>query len=60
MARPAINIPILVEVAATMEPTKKTMLAMRRMGFRPKMSETLPHIGVDAAAESRYAEPIQV
>jgi hypothetical protein len=52
--------PILTEVAAMIEPTKKTTLAMRRMGFRPKISETLPHIGVDAAAESRYAEPIQV
>ena len=60
IALAAINIPIVTEVAAIKDPAKKMRLAMRGTGFRPHMSEILPHIGVDAATASRYEEPIQV
>jgi hypothetical protein len=41
-------------------PTKKITFATSTQGFLPKMSLTLPHNGVDAAAARRYAEPIHV
>jgi hypothetical protein len=52
--------PMFIERPAIRDPMKKTMFAMRRIGLRPQMSEILPHIGVEAALASRYAEPIQV
>ena len=51
---------MLCDVAATTDPTKKTTLAMRSKGLRPKMSLSLPHMVTEAAVESRYAEPIHV
>jgi hypothetical protein len=59
-ARAAMSIPMLFESAATRDPAKKTTLADIRIGFRPKISENLAQIGVELAAPSRYAEPIQV
>ena len=50
----------MLEDAQTAEPTKKTPTAARRMIFRPKISESLAHTGVDAALARRYADPIQV
>ena len=60
IALAAISMAALTLTADSSEPTKKTRLAMSSMGLRPKMSDTLPQIGVDAAAPSKYAEPIQV
>jgi len=51
---------MFLDRAATKDPTKKTTFAVMRIGFRPNMSETLAQIGVELAAPSRYAEPIQV
>jgi hypothetical protein len=51
---------ILTESAAINDPTRNTTFAIRRIGFRPKMSEILPQMGVVAAAARRYAEPIHV
>jgi hypothetical protein len=51
---------MLLERAATKDPTKKTTFAAMRIGFRPNISENLAQIGVELAAPSRYAEPIQV
>jgi hypothetical protein len=59
-ARAAMSMPMLLDSAATSEPTKNMTLADIRIGFLPKMSENLAHIGVELAAPSRYAEPIQV
>lgn len=60
MARAVISIPIVTESAAIKLPTKKTPFAIKRIGLRPKMSENLPHMGVEAAEPSRYADPIHV
>lgn len=49
MARPAIR-----------DPTKKMALVMSRHGLRPKISETLPQMGVAAEFAMRYAEPTHV
>ena len=57
---PASSMLILILKAAISDPKKKTILAVRRMGFRPNMSLIFPHVGVDAAAASKYAEPTQV
>lgn len=51
---------MLTESAAIKEPTKKMAFVVSKMGFLPKMSETLPHIGVAAEFAMRYAEPTQV
>jgi hypothetical protein len=42
-----------------MLPIKKTVFAIRMMGFRPKMPERVPQQGIDAALTRRYADPIQ-
>lgn len=55
-----MSIPIVTDSAAINDPTRNTTFAIKRIGFRPKISENLPHIGVEAAALRRYAEPIQV
>ena len=57
---PASNILMLIARAAINDPTKNTMLANRMTGFRPNMSLTFPHVGVAAAAASRYADPTHV
>lgn len=51
---------VVLEDAQIADPTKKIVTAARRIIFRPKISENLPHTGVDAALASRYAEPIHV
>jgi hypothetical protein len=60
IARPAISMPILVEVAQTIELKKNSAIDANTIGFRPQMSDSLAHIGPDAAFEMRYAPPIQV
>lgn len=60
IARPASSILIPVLSADIREPTRKTILATSSIGFRPQMSLNLPHVGVEAAAASKYAEPIHV
>lgn len=50
---PPSNILILIDKAAMRDPTKKMTFARSRMGFRPKISLNLPHVGVDAAAAKR-------
>jgi len=60
MTRPAISILMFTLNAQMSDPTKKTTFAVRIVGFLPKMSLILPHVGVAAAAASRYADPIQV
>jgi hypothetical protein len=56
--RAPMSIPIDEEIPASNDPTRKTTFAMRMIYFRPKISEILPHTGADAAAASKYAEPI--
>lgn len=41
-------------------PAAKVAIAHRSIGLRPKMSDSLPQIGVDAALASKYDDPIQV
>ena len=60
MARATISIPIETLTAASKLPTKKMLAAHSKIGFRPQMSENLPHDGVLAAHASKYAEPIHV
>ena len=60
IARPASNILTLILSAAISDATKNTTLATSNIGFRPQMSLNLPHIGVEEAAASRYADPIHV
>lgn len=55
-----MSISILTETPASNEPTKKMPLVTSKMGFLPKMSDTLPQIGVEALCAMRYAVPIQV
>ena len=56
---PPISIRMFMDRAAIKDPKKKTRLARRRIGFRPKMSLNLPHVGTLAADASRKADPIQ-
>lgn len=51
---------MLTDTPARSEPKKKIALVSSRIGFLPKMSETLPQMGVAADWAIRYAEPIQV
>jgi hypothetical protein len=53
MVRPAISILMLVLHPQMALPTKKTAFANSSTGLRPKISLTLPHVGVAAAAASR-------
>lgn len=48
MTRAAMSMFIFTDTAASREPTKKMALVTSRMGFLPKISDTLPHIGVAA------------
>jgi len=57
---PPISILTLMLKADIRDPPKKMMLASSRTGLRPHMSLNLPHVGVDAAADRRYAELIHV
>lgn len=56
----AMSILMFLLSAAMRDPTKKVKLANNRVGFRPQISLNFPHNGVDAAAASKYADPIQV
>jgi hypothetical protein len=56
--RPLTNMDALVLTAHNMLPTTKTEFASRIIGLRPKISLSLPHIGILAAFASRYAEPV--
>ena len=56
---PARSILILMLRAAMSDPMKKIVLATRRIGLRPQISLNLPHVGTEADAAKRYAEPIQ-
>ena len=58
MTLPASSIWMLTLVAAMTEPTKNNALAKSMIGLRPHMSLNFPHVGVAAAAASRYADPI--
>lgn len=58
--RADINMAMLYASPATKLPTRNTTFAISSTGLRPKMSDIFPHIGVDAAAPSKYPEPIQV
>jgi hypothetical protein len=60
ITRAVMSIPMFTLNAAIKLPARNTTLASINIGLRPKMSEILPHIGVDAAAPSRYPEPIHV
>ena len=60
MTRAVMSIPMLTLVPASKLPMRKTRLAIMSTGLRPKMSEILPHIGVDEAAPSKYPDPIHV
>ena len=60
IALAAMSIFMPVASAAMRDPTKKTVLASNRTGLRPQMSLNFPHTGVDAAAASKYADPIHV
>lgn len=51
--RPAIRLPILVDVAHIAEPAEKVATAASKMTFRPQMSESLAHTGVAAALDNR-------
>jgi len=55
--RPAMSIAKLFASAHTRLPTRKMILARRRIGFRPKISLQLAQNGVMAAWVSRQAEP---
>ena len=52
--------PMLLDKAATRDPTMKMTLATSSIGLRPKMSLTFPQDGMEAAFASRKAEPIHV
>ena len=60
IALAAMSIFTFLLSAAMRDPTKKIELADNRVGFRPQISLNFPHNGVDAAAASKYADPIQV
>jgi hypothetical protein len=49
----AMSIPTLYDRAATKVPAKKTILATKRIGLRPKISENLAHTAVELAAPNR-------
>jgi len=53
MALAAINMPMETERAAIKDPTKKMKFAMSSTGFLPKISDSFPQIGVDAATARR-------
>lgn len=59
-ALPMINASIVFAVAHTTEDAKNTASATSTMSFRPKISESLAHIGPEAALPSKKAPPIQV
>ena len=59
MARPARSMPRFSARAQIRLPTMKTMLALSRMGFLPKMSLVFPHMGPAADTAMMKEEPIQ-
>jgi len=58
--RPPIKPFVVLEDAHIADPTKRMTTAARRIIFRPKISENLPHTGIDAALARRYADPNQM
>jgi hypothetical protein len=59
-ARPMIKASIVFAVAHIAELAKNTASAATKMGLRPQISESLAHMGPDAALANRNAPPIQV
>jgi len=57
---PTKNTPSPRAEAHTTLPTAKITITHSKTGLRPKISESEPQMGVDAAPASRYDEPIQV
>ena len=55
-----MSIAMLTESAQTMELAKNIATAIRKMCFRPQMSDSLAHIGIASAVPRRSAAPIQV
>ena len=53
-----MSISILCERAQTIELRKYNATAVKRIGFRPQMSESLTQIGAAVAFARRYAPPI--
>lgn len=51
-ALPAINMSIFIAAAASALPKKKIADTTSRIGLRPQMSLTFPHMGVDAALDN--------
>jgi hypothetical protein len=49
---------ILLETAQTIELAKYIATDVRRIGFRPQMSENLAHTGAAAVFARRYEPPI--
>lgn len=49
---PATSMLILIAAAASALPKKKMPDTTKRIGLRPQMSLTFPHIGVDAALDN--------
>jgi hypothetical protein len=56
---PIIRTFILPALAQKTEEAKNNASAVRKIGLRPNMSESLAQIGPEAALERRYAPPIQ-
>jgi len=59
-ACPAMSMPILIEVAQTIELRKKKATAARSTGFPPQIPDTLAQIGDEAAVARASAEPIHL
>lgn len=60
IARPVINTVILGETAHITDPTENVTTIVRRIIFRPQISESFAQTGVAAALVRRYADPTQV
>jgi len=58
-ARATISMPMLVERAQIMELAKYKATAIKRIGFRPHISENLVQTGPTAVVAMTYAAPIQ-
>ena len=59
-ARAVMSIVMLFEMPQSSDPSENITMAVRNIGRRPQISDSFPHSSVDAALESRYAEPIHV
>ena len=56
---PTISIEMETDRAHMSEEKKNTATVIKRMGLRPNISDTLPHVGPEAANERKKTEPIQ-